>query len=503
MAGKRDQWGTKIGFILAAIGSAIGLGNIWRYPYIAYSNGGGAFLIPYFFALFTAGIPLMILEYSIGHKFRGATPAALARANKKWEWLGWWPSVNSIVILIYYSMILGWALNYVFLAFTRAWGDDPNKYFFGQFLGLTDSPWNLGTMQWHILIAMAVIWFANWYICFKGVSDGIEKANKVLLPMLFVIMIIIVIRGVTLPGAVQGLETLLHPDWSKVLDFKVWIAAYGQIFFSLSLAMGVMMTYASYLPKKTDIVNSAFFTALANSGFEFLAALGVFSILGYMAHVQNLPVDKVVTSSIGLAFVVFPQGMNMMPGIFKVLLGVLFFAGLVFAGMTSSVSMVEAFSAPFIDKFGIRRKKIVTIICIGGFAISTLFATGAGLFFLDIIDNFINSFGAVIIGLSEAIVIGWLFGTQKVREHVNPISHYPVGKWWDVTVKFVTPAVLIYMLINNIIENISKPYGGYPMSAVVILGWLVAAGTVAAGLILASRPWAENTLNNYEDYEAE
>ncbi|MBZ4647279.1 MAG: transporter, partial [Clostridia bacterium] len=118
MAGKRDQWGTKIGFILAAMGSAIGLGNIWRYPYIAYSNGGGAFLIPYFFALFTAGIPLMILEYSIGHKFRGATPAALARANKKWEWLGWWPSVNSIVILIYYSMILGWALNYVFLAFT-------------------------------------------------------------------------------------------------------------------------------------------------------------------------------------------------------------------------------------------------------------------------------------------------------------------------------------------------------------------------------------------------
>ncbi|MDK2799595.1 MAG: neurotransmitter:Na+ symporter, family [Clostridiales bacterium] len=499
MAKERDQWGTKLGFILAAVGSAVGLGNIWRYPYVAYENGGGAFLIPYFFALFTAGIPLMILEYSIGHKFRGSTPMALARANKKWEWLGWWPSINSIIILMYYSMILGWALNYFFLAFSRGWGDDPNGFFFGKFLGLTDSPWNLGAMHWYILIAMAFIWFMNWYVCYKGISAGIEKFNKIVLPTLVVIMVIIVIRGVTLPGAAQGLETLLHPNWEKVLDYKVWIAAYGQIFFSLSIALGVMMTYASYLPKKTDIVNSAFMTALANSGFEFLAALGVFSILGYMANVQNVPVSEVVKGSIGLAFVVFPQGMNMMPGIFKVLLGVLFFGGLVFAGLTSSVSMVEAFSSPIIDKFGISRKKIVTTIAIVGFVISSVFATGAGLYFLDIIDNFINSFGLVGVGLMEAIIIGWFFGTHKVREHVNPISHYPLGRWWDVTVKYITPAVLIYMLTNNIIGNIAKPYGDYPISAVVILGWCVVAVTITAAVIIASKRWPEKTLTDYED----
>ncbi|MDK2934655.1 MAG: neurotransmitter:Na+ symporter, family [Clostridiales bacterium] len=499
MSKERGQWGTKLGFILAAVGSAVGLGNIWRYPYVAYENGGGAFLIPYFFALFTAGIPLMVLEYSIGHKFRGSTPMALARANKKWEWLGWWPSINSIIILMYYSMILGWALNYFFLAFSRGWGDDPNGFFFGQFLGLTDSPWNLGEMHWYILVAMAFIWFMNWYVCYKGISAGIEKFNKIVLPTLLVIMVIIVIRGLTLPGAVQGLETLLHPNWEKVLDYKVWIAAYGQIFFSLSIALGVMMTYASYLPKKTDIVNSAFMTALANSGFEFLAALGVFSILGYMANVQNVPVSEVVKGSIGLAFVVFPQGMNMMPGIFKVLLGVLFFGGLVFAGLTSSVSMVEAFSSPIIDKFGISRKKIVTTIAIVGFVISSVFATGAGLYFLDIIDNFINSFGLVGVGLMEAIIIGWFFGTHKVREHVNPISHYPLGRWWDVTVKYITPAVLIYMLTNNIIGNIVKPYGDYPISAVVILGWCVVAVTITAAVIIASKRWPEKTLTDYED----
>jgi NSS family neurotransmitter:Na+ symporter len=499
MSKEREQWSSKIGFIMAAMGSAVGLGNIWRYPYVAYENGGGAFLIPYFFALFTAGIPILILEYSIGHKFRGSTPLALARANKKWEWLGWWPSINSMVILVYYSAILAWAVNYFFLAFSRGWGDDPNKFFFGQFLGLSEGLWKFGGIQWHIVAAMTLIWGINWFICYRGISGGIEKLNRVLLPTLFIIMVIIVIRGVTLPGAVQGLEKLLNPDWSKVLDYKVWIAAYGQIFYSLSLAMGIMMTYSSYLPKKTDIVNSAFITGLANSGFEFLSALGVFGILGYMANIQGVPVEKVATQGIGLAFVAFPQAINVMPGIFKVLLGVLFFLGLVFAGLTSTVSLVEAFSGALIDKFNISRKKIVTFTAIVGYIVGLVFATGAGLYILDIVDNFINSFGIVIVGILEAIIIGWWFGTHKIREHVNPISHYPLGSWWDIAIKFITPAVLAYMIINNIIGNITKPYGGYPLDALILLGWTVVGTTLILSFVLASRPWRNKKLVNHEN----
>ncbi|SHI89895.1 neurotransmitter:Na+ symporter, NSS family [Geosporobacter subterraneus DSM 17957] len=494
MSQNRDQWGSKIGFILAAVGSAVGLGNIWRYPYLLYSSGGGAFLVPYFFALFTAGIPLMILEYSFGHKFKGSTPLALARANKKWEWLGWWPSFNSIVILTYYSMILGWAVNYLFLAFTQAWGSDPNGFFFGEFLSLSSGPFELGGIKWPIFFGITLIWFINWFICYRGVSGGIEKLNKVLLPTLVGIMILIVIRGITLPGAVVGLNKLFTPDWSKVMDPKVWIAAYGQIFFSLSLAMGVMITYSSYLPEKTDIVNSAFMTAFANSGFEFLAAIGVFGILGFMATSQGVPVEEVVTASIGLAFVAFPKVFGLM-GPLGVVFGVLFFACLVFAGLTSSVSMVEAFASAVMDKTGADRKKIVTYTAIGGYAVGVLFATGAGLYFLDIIDHFINAYGTVVIGLSEAVIVGWLYGAHKIREHVNPISIYPVGSWWDVMVKFITPAVLVYMLISNLVTEFKAPYEGYPMSALLLLGWGVVAAIIALSFYVASKPWKEGALS--------
>lgn len=493
MAHKRDQWGTKLGFILAAVGSAVGLGNIWRYPYLLYSNGGGAFLIPYFCALFTAGIPLMLLEFGMGHKFRGSTPLALARANKKWEWIGWWPSVNSFLILTYYIIILSWAVNYLYFSTTQAWGSDTNDFFFNSFIKLSDGPFHLNGIVWPIFIALALLWLLNWYICYRGVAHGIEKINKILLPTLAGIMIIIVVRGVTLPGASLGLNKLFTPDWSKVLDAKVWIAAYGQVFFSLSLAMGVMMTYSSYLPEKTDINNSAFMTSFANCGFEFLAAIGVFGILGFMAKSQGVGIEDVATQSIGLAFVAFPKVFTVMGPLGRVL-GILFFICLVFAGMTSTVSMVEAFSAALMDKTGINRKKIVSISCFLGFLVSIFYATGAGLYFLDIIDNFINAYGTVTIGLLEAFVIGWLFGPGKIWAHTNPISYYPIGRWWDVMIRFITPIVLLYMLIQNVINEISHPYGGYSLMALLILGW----GIIILGLILSfmitKRPWHDASL---------
>lgn len=493
MAHKRDQWGSKLGFILAAVGSAVGLGNIWRYPYLLYSCGGGAFLIPYFCALFTAGIPLMLLEFGMGHKYKGSTPLALARANRKWEWMGWWPSVNSFLILTYYIIILSWAVNYLYFSITQAWGSDTNDFFFNSFIKLSDSPFHLNGIVWPVFIGLALLWLLNWYICYKGVSHGIERLNKILLPTLVGIMIIIVIRGATLPGASLGLNKLFTPDWSKVLDAKVWMAAYGQVFFSLSLAMGVMMTYSSYLPEKTDINNSAFITAFANCGFEFLAAIGVFGILGYMATSQGVGIEDVATQSIGLAFVAFPKVFTVMGPLGRVF-GILFFGCLVFAGITSTVSMVEAFSSALMDKTGLSRKKIVTIACSLGFLISILYATGAGLYFLDIIDNFINAYGTVTIGLLEAFVIGWLLGPGIIREHTNLISYYPIGRWWEVMIKFVTPVVLLYMLVQNVLTEIKQPYGGYSLNALLIFGW----GSIILGLILSffisKRPWHDASL---------
>lgn len=493
---KREQWGSKLGFILAAVGSAIGLGNIWRFPYVAYTNGGGAFLIPYFFAIFTAGIPLLILEYGMGHKYKGSTPLAIARANKKWEWLGWWPTLSAFMIITYYSMVLSWAVNYFIFSFTKKWGNDSNAFFHNDFLKLTSSPFDFGGIVWPILLGIAFLWIVNWFICYKGVKGGIEKANKVLLPALIVIMIIIAIRAVSLNGASTGLNNLLTPNWEMVMKPKVWIAAYGQVFYSLSLAMGIMMTYSSYLPKKTDINNSAFMTAFANCGFEFLSAIAVFAILGYMATSKNLPMSEVVSSGVGLAFVVFPEVFGTM-GTLGTVLGSLFFLCLIFAGVTSSVSLVEAVSAPFSDKFGIKRNKMVTIISIIGFIISCMYATGAGLYILDIVDNFINSYGVVVVGLFEVILVGWILNPNTIREHTNDISYYKIGSWWNLVIKYLTPAMLIYMLVQNLITEVSKPYGGYSTPALFLYGWLTIIIGVVGSLVLSRYSWNDKDIDNY------
>ena len=493
MEQERDQWGSKMGFIIAAVGSAVGLGNIWRFPYLVYSNGGGAFLIPYFFAIFTAGIPLLILEYGVGHKFRGSTPLSIAKGNKKWEWLGWWPSINAFIILCYYSMILSWAINYFRFSFTKSWGSDPNGFFYNSFLNLSSSPFELGGIVFVILFGIALLWGVNWFICFRGIKSGIEKVNKVLLPVLISIMIFIVIKSVNLEGAFLGLNTLFTPDWSMVLKPKVWVAAYGQVFFSLSIAMGIMMTYSSYLPSKTDINNSAFMTAFANCGFEFLCSIGVFSILGYMATIQNLPVSEVATSGIGLAFIVFPQIFSTM-GVLGNVIGALFFLCLIFAGVTSSVSLTEAAAAAIIDKFGFERKKVITIICIVGFSLSSLFATGAGLYFLDIIDNFINNYGIVVVGLLEAIFIGYIIKPKTIRKHTNSMSYFKIGKWWDFAIKYVTPGVLLFMLIQSFLTELKAPYEGYSLSALLLYGWGVIGFGIVVSILISRKPWKKDKL---------
>lgn len=500
MQENREQWATKIGFILAAIGSAVGLGNIWRFPYVVYSNGGGAFLIPYLCAIFTAGIPLLILEYGMGHKFKGSTPLSLARANKKFEWIGWWPIISSSVILCYYSMILSWTIKYMTMSFTKAWGQDSNSFFYNDFLKLSDSPLNLGSIVWPILIGIAIIWIINWFICYKGIKSGIEKTSKILLPSLLVIMIIIVLRGITLEGASVGLNILFTPDWDKVKNPQVWIAAYGQVFFSLSIGTGIMMTYSSYLPKKTDINNSAFMTAFANCGFEFLSAIGVFAILGVMATSQGVPMEEVVTGGIGLAFIAFPKVFTIM-GVWGNILGVLFFSSLVFAGITSSVSLVEAISSAIIDKFGGERKKVVTYMCLIGFTASIVFASNAGLYLLDIMDNFINNYGIVVVGLLEAFVMGWIIKPKVIRQHTNKISHFKIGKWWDVIIKYVTPTLLTIILVQSLINEFKNPYGGYDLVSLLLYGWAIIALGIIGGLLISKKTWKNSRVDNISSEE--
>ncbi len=482
---QREQWGTRLGFILAAVGSAIGLGNIWRFPYMAYENGGGAFLIPYFFALVTAGIPIIILEFGLGHKYKGSAPLTFAKINKKWEWLGWWQVFVSFIISVYYVVVIAWALNYTLMSANLGWGSNPSDFFFQDFLALSSSPLSLGGIVWPIFIAALVIWFVTWLVLFSGVKRGIEFANKIFMPVLFILLLIMLGRAVTLEGASEGLQWLFRPDFSAIMDYKVWTAAYGQIFFTLSICFAIMITYSSYLPDKSDINNNGMMTAFINCGFSMLAGIMVFGVLGHMALQQGVPVKDVVGSGVGLAFVTIPKAINLLPasGFF----GFLFFLSLVFAGMSSMISITEACCSAVIDKFGWSRKKTATGFTLVGFVCSLIFMTNGGLLVLDIVDHFINNFGIVFAGLVEVVLVSWFFKLETVREHINRLSDFRMGVWWNFCLKVVTPIVLGYMAIANLIGDIQKSYGGYPMSALVVFGWCVALGVILLSLILQTR----------------
>lgn len=481
---KRDSWNSKMGFILAAIGSAVGLGNIWRFPYTASENGGGAFLLPYFFAIITAGIPILILEYTIGKTYKAGAPAAWARINQKFEWLGWFQVMVAFTITVYYTAVIVWVVSYIGFSFTQAWGADPTNFFL-KYIGLTSSGMELGGIQTNLIIPFLIVWILTAFVIYRGVSKGIEMACKIALPLLLLLTAILVIRGITLPGAVDGLNYLFNPRWDKIFDSSVWVAAYGQVFFSLSIAFAIMIAYSSYLPKDTDVVNSAFITATANHGFELFAGIGVFSILGYMAYSQGVPVEEVAAGGVGLAFMVFPAAISALPAM-KGFIGVCFFGALFFAGFTSLISIIQAVIAGISDKFSIPHKKSATLVMVPAFVISILFITGAGLIILDIVDAFINSIGIVGSGVLEVLLIGWFFNTEYLRKEANQFSNFSIGKWWNYMLKIVTVLVLGFMFISNTIEYITKGYGGYSGTEIAVYGWGAILICIVASIVLTA-----------------
>ncbi len=486
----RPQWKTHIGFVLAAVGSAIGLGNIWRFPYLCYKNGGGAFLIPYFIALFLVGIPLMILEIGLGHKMRGSSPASFASISKKWEWLGWWQVIFVMFgIVLYYSVVIAWCLNFFFYSFNLSWGSDPNTFFFNKFLITSSGPFDLGDLRTPILFSLLLVWLSNWIIVFSGVQKGLERANKIFMPVLVFLTLVIVFWSLRLPGAKEGIAIYLKPDFSRLRDIKVWMDAFSQIFFTLSLGFGIMVAYASYLPKKSHIIRDSFTISLFNCIFSLIAGFGVFSILGYMVHSTSKEFSEVVSQSIGLAFVAYPKAISMLPA-FQRGFGLIFFSILVIAGLSSAISILEAFTSAIIDKFHYPRKVVVSGLSVAGFLGSIIFTTQAGIYWLDIVDHFLTQYGLVLAAIFECIVVGWIYKASRLREH---ISHWSMGKlnkwWWDASVKLIAPGVLVALLVSSLIEEFLTPYGGYPWLAIIIIGrdWLIY--TLFFALIVASHPW--------------
>lgn len=472
---QRESWGTRGGFILAAVGSAVGLGNLWGFPYKLYNYGGGAFLIPYILALIVVGVPIMILEFSIGHYTQRAAPDAFKRGHKRFEIVGWWGIILALVIVTYYPVILAYCFSFLWYSIVGIlnggelpWagegikGVENAKVFFNEtYLGkvdIEDARFYLGSIRWKIVFPLGITWLAMYFCIFKGVKL-VGKIVWLTVPLPWLMLLILAVRGLTLEGSMQGLAYYLDPVWSELAKPVTWRYAFGQVFFSLSLAYGIMITYASFLHKKSDINNNAGIISIADFATSFIAGLAVFATLGGMAFVTQqaghaVPVEKVAEAGPSLAFVAFPYALAQLPG--SAYFSFVFFFALVTLGIDSAFSMTEAIVTSIVDKTGWRRSIVLPVLTVVGFMFGLVYVTRAGFNWLGTIDGFVNgTWGITFMGLLECVVLGWLWRIGTLRRHANSRSDWKLGIWWDYLIRMVIPVVLGTLFFWQLIDDIT------------------------------------------------
>lgn len=498
----RAQWKSKVGFVLAASGSAIGLGNIVFFSANAYTFGAGAFYLPYLLSLVIVGLPVIVAEMALGGETRRAFPQSLGRiGGKSGEFFGWWALLNAGFITMYYVTILAWVCGMLFGSLGSLWKEasvlpafgidslaNPTGYFF-QMLS-----------SWWVVGLVIVVWLLNALIVRRGVTT-IEPAVKVFVPLMWLFMIVLIVRGITLPHGEEGVFLLFTPDFEIARDPAVWQGAMSQIFFSLSLGFGVMTAYGSYLPRDADHFNNGLVTACLNCSFEFLAGLAVFSLLFTFAIVPQ-------ASTLGMMFFVVPDGISAMPWGVKIF-GFLFFLLLLLAGLSSSISLVEALSSAVIDKFRWSRRRTLTVACGVGIVGSTCFALPQvidpnlasngtlGLTLLDLIDHWAFSYGLLMVGLFECLIIGWMLPASRLRELINAKSRFRFPAAFDWLIKLVIPLCLTTILVSSLWSEITGTLYGtdyalgpaeiLPFAAVLF--WI--GSTTVGAWWLTARPGAE------------
>ncbi len=467
---QRETWGTRGGFVLAAVGSAVGLGNLWGFPYKLYDNGGGAFLIPYIVAMFCIGIPLLILEFTLGHYTQRAAPNAFHRVNKRLEFVGWWGIILGFVIITYYPTILAYCFSYmgdslgaIFTGQPLPWAGEgiegvqnASAYFFKDYLTGGDY---IGPFRSEILYMLILAWVLMYFCIFRGVKL-VGKIVWLTVPLPWIMLIVLAVRGLTLEGSMKGLTFYLDPDWIQLAKPTTWRYAFGQVFFSLSLAFGVMLTYASFLHRKSDINNNAAIIGIADFATSFIGGIAIFATLGGMAHVasqagQPIPVNEVIKGGPGLAFVAFPYALAQLPG--AAWWSLIFFFMLVTLGIDSAFSITESVLAGIVDKTGWRRSIVLPVMSAIGIGTGLLYITIDGLSFLGTVDGFVNgTWGIAFIGLIECVALGWFSRLDILRKHANERSDWRLGRWWNLLIRVLIPVVLGTLFFWSLYDNIQQ-----------------------------------------------
>jgi len=519
---QRESWGTRGGFVLAAVGSAVGLGNLWRFPYELYDHGGGAFLIPYIIAVFVIGVPMLILEFSLGHFTQRAAPDAFGRAHKRLEFVGWWSIILGFVVVTFYTVVLAWCFSFLWFSLRGilAGGQLPwageglegvekaKEFFLDTYLGSTEGP-ALGSIRWNIFWPLV----ASWVVMYLCIFRGVRLVGKIVwwtVPLPWLMLLILTVRGLTLEGSVRGLAYYLNPAWSELAKATTWRFAFGQAFFSLSLALGgVMITYASFLHRKSDLNNNAAIIGLADFGTSFVAGLAVFATLGGMAFVtrqagEPVGVENVAKGGPSLAFVAFPYALAQLP--YSAWFSAIFFFALVTLGIDSAFSITESVLASVVDKTGWKRSIVLPVMSLIGLGIGLVYATEGGLNWLGVISDFIDgTWGIAFLGLLECMVLGWLWRVDRLRRHANERSDWKLGSWWDYLIRICIPLVLGSLFFWSLFDDLTReggllrdPEGRWILANCVGLSVMILACTAAVLVSFARGRSYKNRQNESE-----
>ncbi|XP_044151419.1 sodium-dependent dopamine transporter [Bufo gargarizans] len=513
---ERETWSKKIDFLLSVIGFAVDLANVWRFPYLCYKNGGGAFLVPYLFFMIIAGMPLFYMELAIG-QFNREGAAGVWKICPIFKGVGFTVILISLYVGFFYNVIIAWAIHYLFSSFTselpwihcnNSW-NSPNcsetrynnfsdsgysyindrykvtpaaEYFERGVLHLHESTGinDLGLPRWNLTSCLIVVIVFLYFSLWKGVKTS-GKVVWITATMPYVVLTALLLRGITLPGAIDGIKAYLSVDFLQLCKPSVWIDAATQICFSLGVGFGVLIAFSSYNKFTNNCYRDAIITTSVNSLTSFFSGFVIFSFLGYMSQKHNVPISDVAKDGPGLIFIIYPEAIATLP--LSSVWAVIFFIMLLTLGIDSAMGGMESVITGLIDEFKFlhRHRKLFTLfVVLFTFIICLSCVTNGGIYVFTLLDHFAAGTSILFGVLIEAIGIAWFYGVSRFSDDIKEMIGKRPGLYWRLCWKFVSPCFLLFMVVISIVSYSSPKYGNYTFPEWAnVIGWLLAVSSMA------------------------